>query len=49
MTAFFLLLYVLAGVLFGLAAARVASRVDLLALGLLAWVTVDVIKTFQNL
>ena len=50
MTALFLLLYILAGVFFGLAAGRVAARrVDFLALGLLAWVVVEVLQTLTKL
>lgn len=49
MIALFLLLYLLAGVFFGLAAGRVTHRVDWLALGLLCWVAVDIIKTLQRL
>lgn len=49
MTVLFLLLYLLAGVFFGLAAARVNARVHLLSLGLFCWVLVDVIRTATNL
>lgn len=49
MTVLFLLLYLLAGVCFGLAAGRVAHKYDFLALGLLLWVAVDIIKTAANL
>ena len=48
MSVLFLLLYLLAGVCFGLAAGRVRSKFDLLALGLLLWVAVPFIQTLQR-
>lgn len=48
MTVLYLLLYLLAGVFFGLAAGRVRHRVDFIALGLLAWVLVNIIQTAQK-
>lgn len=49
MTVLFVLLYLLAGVFFGLAAGRVASKLDFVALGLLAWVLVPLIQAVQKL
>lgn len=49
MTPLFLILYLLAGVCFGLAAGHVKSRLDFLALGLLAWVLVPLIQTLEKL
>lgn len=49
MTTLYLLLYLLAGVFFGLAAGRVSARLDFVALGLLAWVLVPLIQTFDKL
>lgn len=48
MTVLFLLLYLLAGVFFGLAAGRVAGKLDFVALGLLCWVLVPFIQTLQR-
>lgn len=45
----FFILYLLAGVCFGLAAGRVKNRVDFLALGLLLFVLVPLIQTAQKL
>lgn len=49
MTVLFLILYLLAGVCFGLAAGRVVHRADFLALGLLCWVLVEIIQTGTRL
>lgn len=49
MTELEFLMYLLAGIFFGLAAARIRSRVDFLALGLFCWVLVPLGNTFQNL
>lgn len=49
MTVLYLLLYLLAGVFFGLAAGRVRPRIDFLALGLLCWVIVPLLQTAQKL
>jgi hypothetical protein len=49
MIAIYLLLYLLAGIFFGLAAGRVTHRIDFLALGLLSWVTVFIIQTLVKL
>lgn len=49
MTTLYLLLYLLAGVFFGLAAGRVNARLDFLALGLLVWVLVSLLQTFDKL
>lgn len=44
------LLYLFAGIFFGLAAGNVAVRnVNFLALGLLCWVLVPLLETFQKL
>lgn len=48
-TALAFLLYLLAGVCFGLAAANVRARVNFLALGLLLWVLVPLGNTFTKL
>lgn len=45
----YLVLLLLAGVSFGLAAGRVASRLDFLALGLLFWVLVPLLQQVQHL
>lgn len=46
----YFVLYLLAGVCFGLAAGGVFhKRVNFLAFGLLFWVVVEVIQTFQKL
>jgi hypothetical protein len=48
MHALYLVLYIIAAVCFALAAAdRVTARVNLVALGLLAWVLVPLIQTAQ--
>lgn len=48
MTVLYLILLILATVCFGAAASnRVASRVNLVALGLLLWVAVPLIQTIQ--
>ncbi len=49
MLALYLFLYLLAGIFFGLAAGNVKSRFNFLALGLLCWVVVEVIQTFQKI
>lgn len=50
MTTFYLLFYLIAGILFGLAAGGVtAKKVNFLALGLLFWVLVEIVQTFQKL
>jgi hypothetical protein len=43
-----LILYVIAAICFGLAAAGVSSRVNPIALGLLAWVLIPLIAALQN-
>jgi hypothetical protein len=48
MTLLYMLLYLLAGVFFGLAAGRKSHRVDWLALGLLLFAVVNFLKTAQN-
>lgn len=49
MTILYFILLLLAGVAFGLSAARAQARVEFLSLGLLLWVLVDLIKVAQNL
>jgi hypothetical protein len=49
MTVIYLLLLLLAGVFFGLAAGRVYSRIDWLALGLLCWVLVPLLQTANRM
>lgn len=49
MDVFFLMLYLLAGVCFGLAASKEPRRYNFLALGLLLWVLVDIIKAATHL
>lgn len=53
MTVLFFVLFLLAGVCFGLAAGRVTTRRlasgEFLALGLLLWVSVEAIKALQHL
>ena len=44
-----LILYLLAGVFFGLAAGRVPTRLDFIALGLLMWVLVPFFQAIQKL
>lgn len=44
----YLILFLLAGVCFGLAAGRVNHKVDFLALGLMLWVSVHFIQTLQK-
>ena len=48
MHALTIVLYVIAALCFGLAAAGVSSRVNLVALGLLAWVAVPLIAALQG-
>jgi hypothetical protein len=49
MVVVFLLLLLLAAVCFGLATAGVPARINLLALGLLFWVLVEIIKVANHL
>jgi hypothetical protein len=49
MIVIFLLLLILAAVCFGLAAANVPVRINLIALGLLLWVLVEIIKVATHL
>lgn len=49
MLTIYLILYILAGVFFGLAAGRVTHKVDYLALGLFCFAAVEVIQTAQKL
>lgn len=49
MVVIFLLLLIFAAVCFGLAAANVPVRINLIALGLLLWVLVEIIKIAQRL
>lgn len=54
MNVFYFLLYLLAGICFGLAAGGVSlgspnRKIDLVALGLLFWVAVEAIQSFRNL
>lgn len=49
MTVIYLLLFILAGVFFGLSAGRVPGRYSWLALGLLCFAIVNIIRTARNL